>query len=88
MEIKIREDKKIIEIWSSRAERDDPEVSDTLRKICAEYGTRKYTVAVFKSGEDNLIELTSSLLLSNRHKLAERETESERMAGPSMRMGM
>ena len=81
MEIKIREDKKIVEIWSSKAERDGPEMGDTLRKICAEYGPRR-------SGEDDLLELTSALLLTNRRKLAERETESERMAGSSMTMGM
>ena len=88
MEINIRDEQKIVEIWLSRAERDDPGLSDTLRKISAEYGPRKYTVAVFKSGEEDLFELTSGLLLSNRRKLAERETESERMAGPSMTMGM
>ena len=88
MEIDIRENQKIVGNWLSKAERDNPELRDTLRKICAEYGPRKYTVAVFKSGEDDLFELTSDLLLTHRRKLAERETESKRMAGPSMTMGM
>lgn len=88
MEIDIRENQRIVEIWLSKTERDDPGLSDTLRQICAEYGPRKYTVAVFKSGEEDLFELSSELLLTNRRKLAERETESERMAGPSMTMGM
>ena len=88
MEINIRDDQKIIEIWLSKAERDGPSLSNTLRKLCVEYGPRKYTVAVFKSGEEDLCDLTSGLLLSNRRKLAERETESERMAGASMTMGM
>ncbi len=88
MEINIRDDQKIIEIWLSKAEWGDPSLSNTLRKLCVEYGPRKYTVAVFKSGEEDLCDLTSGLLLSNRRKLAERETESERMAGASMTVGM
>ena len=88
MEINIRDDQKIVEIWLSKAERSDPGLSDTLRKLCVEYGPRKYTVVVFKSGEEDLCDLTSGLLLTNRRKLAEREMESERMAGPSMTMGM
>ena len=72
----------------NRAERDDPGLSNTLRKLCVEYAPRKYTVAVFKSGEEDLCDLTSGLLLSNRHKLAEREVESKRIEGPSMAMGM
>ena len=55
MEIDIRENQKIVGNWLSKAERDDPELRDTLRNICAEYGPRKYTVAVFKSGEDDLL---------------------------------
>ena len=99
MEIDIRDEQKIVTIWLSKAERNDPGVSDTLRKICAEYNPRSYTVAVFKSGEDDLFELTSDLLMTNRRKLAEQETEreaerkteqevvQERAVGPSMTMG-
>ena len=87
MEINIRDDQKIIEIWLSKAERDDPGLSNTLRKLCVEYGPRKYTVAVFKSGEEDLCDLTSGLLLTNRRKLAEVETAQERPVGPSMTMG-
>ena len=88
MEIDIRENQKIVGNWLSKAERDDPELRDTLRNICAEYGPRKYTVAVFNSGEEDLCDLTSGLLLTNRRKLAEREAVSERLAAPSMTMEM
>ena len=88
MEINIRDEQKIVEIWLNRAERDDPGLAEPLRRIYAEYKPRNYTVAVFKSGEDDLFELTSGLLTTNQRKLAERETESEHMAGPSMTMGM
>lgn len=88
MEINIRDEQKIVEIWLSKAEWGDPSLSNTLRKICVEYGPRKYTVAVFKSGEEDLCDLTSGLLLSNRRKLAEREVESKRIEGPSMAIGM
>ena len=88
MEIDIRENQKIVGIWLSKGERDGPELRDTLRNICAEYGLRKYTVAVFKSGEEDLCDLTSGLLITNRRKLAERQAASERMAAPSMTMGM
>lgn len=88
MKIDIRDEQKIVEIWLSKAEQGDPGLSDTLRKICAEYGPRKYTVAVFKSGEGDLLDLTSDLLLYNRRKLAEREMKEERCTGPVMTMGI
>ena len=86
MEINIRDEQKIVEIWLNRAERDDTNLSDTLRKICTEYKPRNYTVAVFRSGEEDLCDLTSGLLLTNRRKLAEREVEGEQATGPSMTM--
>ena len=88
MKIDIRDEQKIVEIWLSKAEQGDPRPSDTLRKICAEYGPRKYTVAVFKSGEEDLLDLTSDLLLYNRRKLAEQEMKEERCTGPVMTMGI
>lgn len=88
MKINIRDEQKVVDIWLSKAEQSDPSQSDTLRKICAEYGPRKYTVAVFKSGEDDLLDLTSDLLLCNRRKLAEREMREERCTGPDMTMGI
>ena len=87
MEINIRDEQKIVEIWLNRAERDDPALAEPLRRIYAEYKPRNYTVAVFKSGEDDLFELTSGLLTTNRRKLAEGETARERAVGPSMTMG-
>ena len=88
MKINIRDEQKVVDIWLSKAEQSDPSQSDTLRKICAEYGPRKYTVAVFKSGEDDLLDLTSDLLLCNRRKLAEREMREVRCTGPDMTMGI
>ncbi len=88
MEIDIRDEQKIVEVWLSKAERDDPGLAESLRQIYAAYRQRNYTVAVFKSGEGDLFELTSGLLTTNRRKLAEQEVENERATGPSMTMGM
>lgn len=79
MEIDVHEDKKHVAIWLTKAEKNDPAVRERLKPICAEYKAKKYLVAVFESGEDDLYELTRDLLFFNRRRLAELELRRAKM---------
>lgn len=49
MEMSIRDDQKIVEIWLTNAEKIDPVLRDWLKEIYAKYNAKKYMVAVFES---------------------------------------
>lgn len=66
MEINIRDCDKIVEIWLTNAEKCDTLLKESLKPIYAAYKSKKYTVAVFESGEGDLFESTRDLLLHNR----------------------
>lgn len=81
MEIHVRNEKKIVEIWLSNAEKHDTNLRERLKPLYKEYTAKKYLVAVFESGEQDLTEATSSLLLYNRRRIAELEVEREKKRG-------
>lgn len=66
MEINIREEQKIVDVWLTNAEGKDIDLSGLYEK----FGSRGYLVAVFRSGGEALAGLTASLLLYNRKKSA------------------
>lgn len=66
MEMNVRDDKKLVEIWLTNAEKIDPVLREGLKEIYAKYKAKKYMVAVFESGKGNLYENTRDLLLYNR----------------------
>lgn len=66
MEINICEDKKIVEVWLGSGEKSDVGLAGLYER----YNSRGYLVAVFKSGGEDLVELTAGLLLHNRNRLA------------------
>lgn len=61
----------MVEIWLTNSEKNDPKVHEQLNLLYAKY--KEYFVAVFKSGEGNLNELTSDLICYNRKKIAQIE---------------
>lgn len=65
MEINIREDRKLVEIWLTGAEGDR-----RLDGLCGRYSAMGYLVAVFRSGTEDLTELTAGLLGHNQRTLA------------------
>ena len=75
MEIDIHEDSKIVEIWLNHIDQNDEELNEKLKLLFADYSNRKYTVAVFKSGKEDLYEQTSQLLLHNRNYFARLEAK-------------
>ena len=72
MEMNVRDDQKLVEIWLTNAEKIDPVLREGLKEIYAKYKTKKYMVAVFESGKGDLYENTRDLLLFNRRRSAEK----------------
>ncbi len=82
MEINVHHDKKVVEILLSKKERDNPEVMESLKPKFAEYRAKKYLVATFLSGDQNLYENTLELIIRNRRRCAEilQQKEKQRLA--------
>ena len=78
LEINIRDSNKIVEVWLTREERQNIGLRECLRSLYQEYGAKKYLVAVFGSGEQDLEELTGSLLVYNRKRIVQLEMEREK----------
>lgn len=78
MEMNVRDDRKLVEIWLTNAEKIDPVLRAGLKEIYAKYKARKYMVAVFESGKGDLYENTRDLLLYNRRRSAEMAVQQEK----------
>ena len=86
MEINVRDNSKIVEIWLTREEKQDIRLRERLKPMYQGYRTKKYLVAVFESGEQDLQELTGSLLGYNRKRTIQLETEREKRQGMAATM--
>lgn len=82
MEMKVRNDKKIVEIWLTKAEKNDPELRAGLKDIFAEWKKKRYTVGVYESGGGDLYQNTRDLLVFNKKRLAELETRKVKQSRP------
>ena len=82
--MEVREQSKIVELWLTREERDDPAFRESLKPMYQKYKEQKYLVAVFLSGEEELYQQTRDLLLYNRRRQAEKEVQAEKRAGMVM----
>ncbi len=78
MEINVRDDRKIVEVWLTREEQGDRALREKLRPLYQQYRAKKYTVAVFLSGTQDLAEETGALLRYNRRRSAELEVKRKR----------
>ena len=81
MEISINDERKTVEVWLSNEEKNNPAVRQRLKPLYTEYAWKRYTVAVFMSGSQDLYSLTSDLLCYNRKHIAELEVEQEKDQG-------
>lgn len=86
MEIDIRDSSKILAVWLTQEEKGDVNVRERLKPLYQEYTAKKFLVAVFESGEQDLEELTGSLLGYNRKRAVQLEMEREKRQGPTMTM--
>ena len=71
MELNVHDNTKIVEVWMTNAEKNDPAVQARLKELYAKYKEKKYTVAVFHSGGGDLYQSTRDLLAYNKRKCAE-----------------
>ena len=86
MKMNVRDDIKIVDIWLTNEEKENMELREQLKPIYQEYEQKKYLVAVFESGDEDLWDNTSQLLCTNRRRMAEREVAQERQMGMTMEM--
>lgn len=84
MEMNVRDESKIVEIWLTRAEKDDPALKAGLQDIYDKYKQKKYTVAVFQSGEGELYQSTLDLLAYNKRRVAELQVQQEKRQSAAM----
>ena len=66
MEMTVRDDERIVEIWLSNHEKANDKLGKSVQPIFDEYKQKKYKVAVFQSGSRDLMDSTAGLLLHNR----------------------
>ncbi len=81
MEVYVRDQQKLTEIWLTKQEKQDAALRRQLVSFYTQYSKAGYTVAVFLSGEEELYQQTRDLLLCNRRRLAEKEVQAEKQAG-------
>ena len=89
MELKVHDNTKIVEVWMTNAEKNDPAVQARLKELYAKYKEKKYTVAVFHSGGGDLYQSTRDLLAYNKRKCAELAAQrASRTQTPRRAVGM
>lgn len=71
MEINVKENAHIVEIWLTKAERHDSSLRAGLCPIYKRFKERDYLVAVYESGEKDLYEGTLDLLIYNKRRCTE-----------------
>lgn len=71
----VRDDKKLVEIWLTRAEKQDAQLREGLKDVYARCREKKYLVAVYESGEGDLFQSTLDLLAYNKRRSAELEVQ-------------
>lgn len=74
----VRDDKQLVEIWLTNAEKKDPTLREGLNDIYDKFKKKKYLVAVFESGEKDLYRGTLDLLAYNKRRSAEFEVKREK----------
>ena len=78
MEMNVKDDVQIVEIWLSNAEKNDKQIRDSLQVVFDKYKKKKYMVAVFESGEKDLYQGTLDLLAYNRKLSAQKQVQLDK----------
>lgn len=80
LQIDVLDDKKIVAVWLTRAEDANETVRARIDGLCREYKPRKYQVAVYKSGREDLHTSVLDLLAYNKRRAAELQVQREKSA--------
>ena len=78
MELNVREEKKMVEVWLTKTEKADLALRESLKDIYDKFKKKKYLVAVYESGEQDLYQNTLDLLKWNKRRSAELEVQREK----------
>ena len=76
----MRDDMKLVTIWLTRAEQEDTALRERLKELYADYKAKKYMVAQFHSGTEDLYQGTRDLLIFNRQRIEEIALQREKQA--------
>lgn len=77
MEIEQDDRRRCVYIWLTKKESQDQNLKHRLQQMYAHWHERKYTVAVFRSGIQDLKCNMGNLLVYNRKVLAQRDLEQQ-----------
>ena len=77
MEIDVKDKEKRVNIWLTHAESQDKTLMESLKPLYREYKAKKYLVAVFSSGTEDLKGSILDLLNYNKTRLCELEMKKE-----------
>lgn len=80
LRIEITEQKKQVCIWLTREESADEDVQKKMMQLLKPYRQKQYFFAIYRSGTQDLTEMTSALLIYNIKRSAEREVQMEKAA--------
>ena len=80
LRIEITEQKKQVCIWLTREESADEDVHKKMMQLLKPYREKQYFFAIYRSGTQDLTEMTSALLIYNIKRSAEREVQMEKAA--------
>ena len=80
MQFILDEKHKFAEIWMTNADQTNPSIEAQAQHLCKEWHAKGYLPVIYRSGKEDLAEMTSALLVSNRNRMARREAEAERAA--------
>ena len=80
LRIEITEQKKQVCIWLTREESADEDVQKKMMQLLKPYREKQYFFAIYRSGTQDLTEMTSALLIYNIRRSAEREVQMEKAA--------
>ena len=86
MEINIRNDIKMVELWLTKSERQDAKLRSDLKVLYQGFKESGYQVTTFLSGDQDLADTTSGLICYNRKRIAQLEVEREKKQGLDMSM--
>lgn len=81
MQLKVNEQTKIVQIWMTNDEKNDPRAQAKMKELCAQYKEKKYLVAVFYSGKNELYPSILNLLAYNKKRCAEQAVQRTRTPG-------
>ena len=75
MKIELMEQQKQVCIWLTRDESADEKLQKELMQLLEPYRKKRYFFTIYRSGRQDLTEMTSALLIYNIRRSAERSVQ-------------